>query len=121
MTIGADAGPASANAATEAAARISFNLSMFPPARFAERTRAARLPTFYASGTNTEKPKQMPLPFRRDLRNPCCSAKRNVLVRQISTTRSPDGANAAGAKRWPRWLHPGAFARPVGSPGLQND
>ena len=74
MTIGAcaDAGPISANAATDAAAKI--NLRMFPPRDFRE-ARRARLPTLYASGTNTEKPDGTPLPVSRGRQKPCCNAK----------------------------------------------
>ncbi len=62
MMIGdcADAGPARANAATDAAA--SINLRMFPPAFFVERA-LAPLRTLPVSRTNTEKPAERPLPL----------------------------------------------------------
>jgi hypothetical protein len=62
ITIGAcaAAGPARANAATDAAAKIS--LRMFPPRYFCG-TRDTRPRNPYASRTNTEKRTGLPLPL----------------------------------------------------------
>jgi hypothetical protein len=47
---------------------------------FAERAQAARLPIFYASGTNTEKPAETPLPVRRGYFVILCVAQRDLVA-----------------------------------------
>src|SRR5437588_12747426 len=86
MTIGdcAGAGPATANAATNAAAKIS--LRMFPPVDFWSAP-AAQLPISCASGTNTEKPTEMPLPVSRGRRKALLHRKKRGAERRIFAFR----------------------------------
>jgi hypothetical protein len=74
---------------------------------FAERAQAARLPTLYASGTNTEKPAETPLPVRRDRAKAMLQRKNAAPERRVfafdaglASFCSNQPAAAAGMSRW---------------------